>query len=251
VIKIPAWPPAWFRRPRTKMAAPARRLPAQMERRLARITSAAVLGVGVIAAVISFLHIEHLSATHGQTPLASYLLPLSIDGDVVASSLTMLRAAWKQQAAPWLGRGMLLAGVGATLAANVAYGLGSGVEGALISGWPALAFIGCAEMAIMSARRFTPVPDPGGDEEPGDEDAQRPAAVPSWVPLNAESAALMALRATLAAGNALSSNQIQERFRLSRAEVTKVRARVLAETNGHAPETSEIPRFDTTEGNTQ
>lgn len=233
--------PARLRRPRkTGAAATARQLPAHLERRLARITSAAVLGVGVIAAVISFLHIEHLSATHGQTRLASYLLPLSIDGDVVASSLTMLRAAWKQQAAPWLARGMLLAGVGATLAANVAYGLGSGVEGALISGWPALAFIGCAEMAIMSARRFTPAPVPFAEDGPGDETAPPPDAPWAPVPTSAQNAALIALKATLAAGNPLSGRQIETRFGLSRTEATRVRQAVLAESNGHAPEMEEV-----------
>ncbi len=238
MTRIPARLSARFRRPRGPAAA--RQLPAHLERRLARITSAAVLGVGVIAAVISFLHIEHLSVTHGQTRLASYLLPLSIDGDVVASSLTMLRAAWKAQAAPWLARGMLLAGVGATLAANVAYGLGSGVEGALISGWPALAFIGCAEMAIMSARRFAPAPVSGGDDERPASVPAAPGTVPSWVPLNAESAALMALRMTVAAGNALSANQIQERFRLTRAETTKLRQQLAAGSNGqHSPGTGE------------
>ena len=235
MTKIPAGLAARFRRPRT--TAPARQLPAHLERRLARITSAAVLGVGVIAAVISFLHIEHLSVTHGQTRLASYLLPLSIDGDVVASSLTMLRAAWKQQAAPWLARGMLLAGVGATLAANVAYGLGSGVEGALISGWPALAFIGCAEMAIMSARRFTPVPDPGSGTGALAAAGRPPEPVPSFAVLSAETAAIYALRITMAAGNALSQNQLQDRFRLTRAEATRVRTSVLAESNGHPTET--------------
>ena len=43
-------------------------------------TTAAVLFVAVIAAVVSFVHIEHLVAVNGQTQLAAYLLPLSIDG---------------------------------------------------------------------------------------------------------------------------------------------------------------------------
>jgi hypothetical protein len=43
----------------------------------------------------------------------------------------------------------------------------------------------------------------------------------------------MALRATHAAGNALSQNQIMERFGLTRAAATKMRQAVLAESNGH------------------
>ncbi len=57
------------------------------------VTAAAVLLVAVIAAVVSFVHIEHLAVTHGQTKLAALLLPLSIDGTVAAASMVMLRAA--------------------------------------------------------------------------------------------------------------------------------------------------------------
>ena len=40
-----------------------------------RLASAAVLLVAGIAAVVSFIHIEHLAVTHGQTWTASLLLP--------------------------------------------------------------------------------------------------------------------------------------------------------------------------------
>jgi hypothetical protein len=56
------------------------------------------------------------------------------------------------------------------------------------------------------------------------------------VPTDAQSAALAALRATLAAGNPLSGRQLETRFGLSRADVTRVRELVTAENNGHAPE---------------
>jgi len=56
------------------------------------------------------------------------------------------------------------------------------------------------------------------------------------VPTDAEDAALMALRATVAAGNALSGRQLETRFGLSRAEATRVRQLVLAESNGHGAE---------------
>lgn len=58
--------------------------------------------------------------------------------------------------------------------------------------------------------------------------------VPSPVPTDAESAALMALRATAAAGNPYSANQLADKFSLTRAQVTKVRRLVLAGSNGHA-----------------
>jgi Protein of unknown function (DUF2637) len=86
-----------------------------------RLTAAAVLLVAAIAAVVSFLHIEHLAVTHGQTELAAYLLPVSVDGTVAAASLSMLWAARTGLSTPWISRVMLCGlGVGATLACNVA-----------------------------------------------------------------------------------------------------------------------------------
>lgn len=116
-------------------------------------TTTAVLLVAVIAAIVSFVHIEHLAVTHGQTQLAAYLLPVSIDGTVAASSLVMLRAARLGLPTPVLARVMLGLSVAATLAANIAYGARFGVTGALLSGWPAVAFVGSAELSIGMVRR--------------------------------------------------------------------------------------------------
>ena len=117
------------------------------------LTAGAVLLVALIAAIVSFVHIEHLAVTHGQTFVAAVLLPVSIDGTVAAASLVMLRAARAGLGTPWLARFMLGLAVAATLAANIGYGLPFGVTGALLSGWPAVAFVGCAEMAIGMVRR--------------------------------------------------------------------------------------------------
>ena len=57
----------------------------------------------------------------------------------------------------------------------------------------------------------------------------------SWaVPADVVGAAKASLRATVAAGNPLWVNQLQERFSLSRRAATEVRNDVLAESNGHA-----------------
>jgi hypothetical protein len=125
-------------------------------------TAAAVLLVAAIAAVVSFVHIEHLALAHGQTWLAAVLLPVSIDGTVAAASLVMLRAARDGLGTPSLARFMLALAVCATLASNIAYGLPYGLAGAALSGWPAVAFIGCAEMAIGMVRRARAVPGLNG-----------------------------------------------------------------------------------------
>ena len=171
-----------------------------------KMAAAAVLLVAAIAAVVLYIHIEHLALTHGQTALAAYLLPLSIDGTVAAASLVLLRTARAGLSAPWLAQAMLGLAVVATLAANIAYGARYGLAGALLSGWPAVAFIGSAEMALGVVRRARQAAPASG-------------TVPPPVPSDAETAALASLRATLAAGNPLSQNQIMDRFGLTRDPV--------------------------------
>jgi len=124
--------------------------------------------VAGIAAVVSFVHIESLAVRYGQPRLAAWLLPLSIDGTVAVSSLAMLRSARSGLSAPWLARTGLVLSVGATIACNVGYGLAHGLPGALLSGWPAVAFIISAETAISMSRRTraVPVPDTAAPEPP-------------------------------------------------------------------------------------
>lgn len=165
-----------------------------------RLTAAAVLLVAVIAAVVSFVHIEALAATHGQAALAAWLLPVSVDGTVAAASLAMLRAARLGLPTPALARFMLGLAVLATLAANVGYGLPYGATGALISGWPAIAFIGCAELAIGMVRRATRTAPKG---------APRAASVPSL-------------------------RQIQDRVRVGQDKARAIQSLVRASANGHS-----------------
>jgi hypothetical protein len=184
-----------------------------------RMMTAAVLLVAAIAAVVSFVHIQHLAVTHGQTPFAAGLLPLSIDGTVAAASLAMLKAARAGQGTPFMARAMLVLAVGATLAANVAYGVPYGLTGALISGWPAVAFVGCAEISIgMSRRSRTGLAD----------------VSLTHIAQDAVMAARFALAVSIQAGNPLSQRQLMDRYGLSRAQEREVRAKVLAGANGHA-----------------
>lgn len=146
-------------------------------------TTVAVLLVAIIAAIVSFIHIDHLAVTHGQTSLAAYLLPVSIDGTVAASSLVMLRAARLSLPTPALARVMLGLSVAATLGANLAYGARFGLTGALLSGWPAVAFVGSAELSIGMVRRTRrAVPAAVPPPVPAVVPAPVPDAVPAPVP---------------------------------------------------------------------
>jgi len=123
------------------------------DKAIRRLTAGAVLLVAAMAAVVSFLHIEHLATTHGQPTLAAWLLPVSVDGTVAAASLSMLWAARAGLPTPLLARGMLALGVTATVAANLGYGAPHGLTGELLSGWPAIAFVGSVELILSMARR--------------------------------------------------------------------------------------------------
>ena len=200
------------------------------DRAIRAATAAVVIAVAAFAAVVSYSHIYDLARAHGQSGTAARLLPLSVDGLIVAASLVALHEARKGRKAParaWL---MLGLGVAATVAANVLYGLRFGPAGAVISAWPAVSFVGTVEMCMWMIRKARPE---------GETDALSSAPDTLWaeVPSNAQSAAMAALKATLAAGNPLSGRQLETRFGLSRAEATKVRQTVLAPTNGHAEET--------------
>jgi uncharacterized protein DUF2637 len=122
--------------------------------RLIRASTALVVtAVAAFAAVVSYSHIYDLGRFHGQAGTAARLLPLSVDGLILAASLVLLHEARNRRPAPPLARFMLGLGVAATVAANVAYGAAFGWPGALISAWPAVAFIGAAEMALGLVRR--------------------------------------------------------------------------------------------------
>jgi hypothetical protein len=156
------------------------------------LTAAVVLTVAAIAAVVSYSHIFDLGRMHGQDGVAARLLPLSVDGLIAAASLVMLHAARNGIRMPWLARWMLGLGVGATVAANVAYGLPFGWLGSVVSAWPAVAFVGSVEMAVRFVRDAREVatggaPDaaagapPAGDIGSGGKDApmsQEPAPEP-------------------------------------------------------------------------
>src|SRR5258708_16479962 len=106
------------------------------------VRTGTVLAVGVIAALQSYSHIYDLARSHFQSPIDARLLPLSVDGLIIAASLALATA-------PRLARWMLGIGVvTATVAANVAYGLPHGLLAALVSAWPGISFVGSAELLL-------------------------------------------------------------------------------------------------------
>ncbi len=190
--------------------------------RVIRFTTVAVVcAVAAFAAVVSYSHIYGLGREHGQDGTAARLLPLSVDGLILAASLVLLLEARNGRDAPRLARPMLWLGIGATIGANIAYGAVYGLLGAVISAWPAVAFIGSVEIAMQQVRRAR-VP--------------RAATTVPAVPGDVEQAVRVAYVASVAAGAPLSQRAMAERFGLSRRRVSQLIAQVTASSNGHRRE---------------
>ncbi len=190
--------------------------------RMIRFTTAAVVcAAAAFAAVVSYSHIYGLGRAHGQDGTAARLLPLSVDGLILAASLVLLHKARNGRVAPGLARFMLWLGIAATIGANIAYGAGYGLLGALISAWPAVAFIGAVEIAMQLVRRSrgprtaTSVPDVPGD---------------------VEQAVRAAYAASVATGQPLSQRAMAERFGLSRCKVSQLITTIAVDSNGQLPD---------------
>ena len=76
----------------------------------------------------------------------------SVDGLIYASSMVMLDSARRKVSVPALASWLLGLGIAATLAANVAHGLGHGLTGATVAAWPAVALVGSYELLMMIIR---------------------------------------------------------------------------------------------------
>jgi hypothetical protein len=189
--------------------------------RVIRLATAAVAcAVAAFAAVVSYSHIYRLGRAHGQDGTAARLLPLSVDGLILGRLLVLLHEARNDRDAPRLARFMLWLGIGATIGANIAFGAGYGLLGALISAWPAVAFIGSVEIAMQQVRHAR---------------APRAATSRPAVPGDVEQAVRGAYAASVAAGQPLSQRAMAERFGLSRRRVSQPVTSVRAESNGHLP----------------
>ncbi|WP_160574012.1 DUF2637 domain-containing protein [Actinomadura physcomitrii] len=122
--------------------------------RIIRATTAAtVIGVGAIAAVVSYRHALEVVRDHGETGVTAELVPLTVDGLVYVASMVLLDAARRRHQAPALARVALGLGIGATVAVNVLHGIAHGPVGAAIAAWPAVTLVVVVELLMGMIRR--------------------------------------------------------------------------------------------------
>jgi len=128
---------------------------ATSDRRAARTAAFGVVLVAITAAVISFSHVRTVAIRAGETELTSWLLPVSIDGAVVAAVSVLLadsRAGRRPALLTWL---LLALGLVASLAANIASAEPTTTARA-VAAWPPLALALGIEVLAGLARRSDP-----------------------------------------------------------------------------------------------
>ncbi len=114
-------------------------------------TTGSVVLLAAIAAVVSYRHMHTLTLAHGESAWTAALIPLSVDGMIIASSMTLLadsRAGGTGGRLPWT---LLAAGSAASLLANMAVAEPT-VYGRVIAAWPSFALIGAYELLMRQVR---------------------------------------------------------------------------------------------------
>ncbi|MBB4934741.1 hypothetical protein F4561_005635 [Lipingzhangella halophila] len=114
-------------------------------------TIAAVLLLATIAAVVSYSHMYDLALRHGEPECRAALFPLSVDGTVVAASMTLLSDARQGRRGGFLPWSLLILGSLASLAANIAVAEPTAWS-RIIHAWPSFALIGSYELLMCQFR---------------------------------------------------------------------------------------------------
>ena len=183
-------------------------------------TAGAVVGVAAVAAVASYEHAYALVWAHGEAGWTGRLVPLTVDGLIYASSMVMLDSARRARVPP-LARWLLGLGIAATLAANVAHGLGHGPSGAVVAAWPAVALVGSYELLMVIIR--------SGRLPAGAADGPETSGAPGDGPLEVQAAEEFA--SEVATGRVPSVRMIRARLHVGQPRAQRVRAYLAALSN--------------------
>jgi hypothetical protein len=115
--------------------------------------------------------------------------------------MVMLDSARRKTPVPGLARWLLALGITATLAANVAHGLGHGLAGAAVAAWPAVALVASYELLMMVIRSSqVPVEDTSETGHNADPLQERAAEVFAEQLAAARIPSVRAIRAQLRVG---------------------------------------------------
>ncbi|WP_239314026.1 DUF2637 domain-containing protein [Frankia sp. Cj3] len=124
---------------------------ARSERAIHYATWGAVLTVATIAALISYRHMRTVAHANGEDDLNATVIPLSVDGLIVAASMTMLADSRAGRSRHWLSYLLLALGSAASLAANVMHAAPT-LPARIIAAWPPIALIGAYDLLMRQIR---------------------------------------------------------------------------------------------------
>jgi hypothetical protein len=132
-------------------------------------TVISVAMLAAIAAVVSFGHMRELALRHGEAGWSATLIPFSVDGMVVAASVSVLLASKTGRRGEWLPLTLLIVGSLASLAANVAVADPTATS-RLIAAWPSFAFVGAyhlfqGQLRISRTGPIAPTDEPEADPQ--------------------------------------------------------------------------------------
>jgi Protein of unknown function (DUF2637) len=181
------------------------------------LTYFAVFVITCITAAVSYEHEYELARRTGQVRWVSSVLPFTVDGMILAASVVILWAASQGIRCPLRPLGVLAVGIAATIAANLAAGIGHGWLGAGVSAWSGFALILMSDvgMWLAAARRRLA----GGPGLQTASDCRHPAP-----PVTLAEALTMARGELMARGEKHGEQQLAGRFGVSRYEVRKALA---------------------------
>jgi hypothetical protein len=159
VIPLPEVLPEVERQPVAEVAAvaepvaAAELLPPGVSVAVQWITRTSVATVAAVAAAASYAHMFEL-AHHAGEQWRSWLLPLSVDGLIIAASMTLLVRKRQGQAGGLLAWSAMWVGVLVSLGANIA-AVAPTLESRLIAAWPPLALLYGYELLMKQVKSAT------------------------------------------------------------------------------------------------
>jgi uncharacterized protein DUF2637 len=234
-FRLPRLPRRPAREPRAPKPKPVTRPASGVLRGARWLALAAIAALVAAASVASFMEsyraLYEWAHEHGLSVHWSAVWPLQIDVFIAAGELALFVAlvdGWQRRARilPWA---VTLLGLAVSVAGNVGHvGWLAPVADKATAAVPPLAAAAALAVGLGVLKRVV-------EHRPGPVYGSS-LQVPSPAFTDAETAAIDALLRTTAAGNPLTPNALQTKFRLTRAETTKVVAAVTAASNGHPTE---------------
>ncbi|MEV4166483.1 DUF2637 domain-containing protein [Nonomuraea dietziae] len=142
-------------------------------------TTSSVVLVAGIAAVVSYRHMHELALRHGESLLGAMLVPLAVDGMIVASSMSILLSSRYGRRGGFPAWSLLIIGSLASLSANVAVADPTLIA-RIIAAWPSFSLIGAYEM-LMGQIRHSHANCEIGERRPGAGDKHQDLRRRAWL----------------------------------------------------------------------